>query len=276
MRLMEWNIHGKGGYGNYSMPAKMITNTIKSMKPIPDVIVLLEFIKSAEGYNELQECFTKLGFDIFTTNNKSLNGVLIAINSCYSPKFIKEEVEYLEVGVNLSDNRVVSIIGMRILTQGTYSKFAKRRELFKSRLDAISHGKKDFILMFDANNGAIQYEVNKYYRYLECERKEYNYQYIWRCVEDDYKWAIITPDKGGPYIKGKYSIVTGKNHPENYHTKEDHIISSFKESYFTNIDYLWDFVNEDNGYGKLKSTDFLGELEGLPDHAILVADFDFK
>ena len=241
----------------------------------PDVIVLLEFIEFANGYMDIRYCLTQLDFNIYTTKyDKGANGVLIAIKKDYSSEFVKEDKEYLEVSINFSENSFFSVIGMRILTQGEYTKYLKRRELLDLRLTDIKNDEKSFILLFDANNGAIQYESDKNFIYSKGERKDYSYQYIWRNVEDDYHWSLITPDKGGPYINGKYSIVTGKNYPENYHTKEDHIISSFSEELFSQVDYYWNFVNESNGYGKRGPKDYISDLKGVPDHAVLIAEID--
>lgn len=55
----------------------------------------------------------------------------------------------------------------------------------------------------------------------------------------------MTPDKGGTYTNGKYSIITRyDNTGKLYHTKEDHILSSIKEEMFENVDYDWSFVNK--------------------------------
>lgn len=274
MKFMEWNIHGMGGYGNYIIPVKMIINTIIDINP--DVIVLLEFIEFANGISDLNYSLNKLGYNIFSTKYKSgKNGVLIAIKKDFKAQFIKEDTEYLEIEVEIENERV-SVIGMRILTEGEYKKFNKRKNLLESHLDKIKNEKKKFILLFDANNGAIQNEANKDFQYVNGERKYYNYQYIWRQVEDCYKWSLITPDKGGAYVNGKYSVITGKHVPENYHTKEDHIISSFNENNFSNVDYYWKFVNSANGYEHRTFKDYISDIIGLPDHGIIIADFDLK
>lgn len=275
MKFMEWNIHGMGGYGKYEIPVNMIINTIVDINP--DVFVLLEFIECANGFCDLQNAFSKLHYSMFLTKiKKGANGVLIAVRDTIIAEKVIEKSEYLEIKIKYNDNDWMNVVGMRILTQGNYKNFAKRRELFVQRLNHLKEQNNNFIMLFDANNGAIQFESNKEFEY-QGVRKNYSYQYIWRTVENQYKWSLITPDQGGPYSiidGGKYSAVTGENKPENYHTKEDHIITSFEKAKFKNVDYYWDFVNKRNGYGNRTRSDVLSDLIGLPDHAVLVAEFN--
>lgn len=268
MRLMEWNIHGMGGTNYERIPVQIIIDEVKEISP--DVIVLLEFIKERDGWRELNDSLDKLEYEIHTTEYvPKRNGVLLAIRKKWRSEKVKEDIEFLEIKMGSAENSI-TIIGTRILTQGKYKKFLERKKLFDSLLSRLP--KTHFIMLYDANNGMIFSEKDKNYAY-DGERKDYNYQYIWRQVEDR-GWCLITPDKGGSYNHGKYSFITGKHEPENYHTKEDHIISSFPEKNFKNADYIWDFVNYKNGYGNRTQTDVISDLNGLPDHGILVADLD--
>lgn len=270
MKLMEWNINGRGGHNYGFIPVRMIIDEIMNISP--DVIVLLEFIKAANGWCDLNTALDKLGYVVYTTKYlPGKNGVLIAIRKEWQSEKVTEDIEYLAVKMRQS-NYHITIIGTRILTQDEYENFIERKKLFDALLNRLPNT--PFIMLFDANNGHIQNEYDKYFVYKEGNRKHYNYQYIWGQVEDIKKWALITPDKGGRYTNGKYSIITGEHEPENYHTKEDHIISSFSEALFENADYIWDFVDRKNGYGKKKPTDVISDLFGLPDHGILVADFN--
>ena len=133
---------------------------------------------------------------------------------------------------------------------------------------------KRFKMLLDANNGNIQFENDKEFKYPEgSQRADYSYQQIWRRVEDKENWSLLTPDQGGPYNGGKYSVVT-RDKKKTYHTKEDHIISSFSKDCFSDVDYYWDFVSQANGYGNRTSSDYLSDLIGLPDHGVLVASFE--
>lgn len=275
MRFMEWNIHGMGGYGRYVIPVNVIANTIMDIKP--DVLVLLEFVECANGFCDLQNTLNKLHYKIFLTEiKKCSNGILIAVKDTFEAEKVMEESEFLEIKLKYTDNKWLYVAGMRILTQGDYQSFENRKKLFDARLKILKEQERDFILLFDANNGSIQYECDKKFIYKEGERQHYSYQYIWRTVEDEYSWSLITPDQGGVYNGGKYSVVTGENtkKEENYHTKEDHIISSFKKDKFQKQDYYWDFVSKRNGYGKRSKSDVLSDLIGLPDHAVLIAELN--
>lgn len=274
MKFMEWNIHGMAGVGNYVIPVHMIMDTIFNIQP--DVLVLLEFIEYATGFMDLKNSLEKSDFIVHTTKYKSgSNGVLIAVKNEYISKRMDESAEYLEVGIaSFSKKFLFSIIGTRILTQGCYSQFAKRKELFDAIIEKQAN--KDFIMLFDANNGNIQFEKDKNFIY-QGQRSEYNYQQIWREIEDKRNWSLVTPDQGGPYNQGKYSVVTQSDNygeKKTYHTKEDHLISSFPKKCFSEVDYYWDFVNKYNGYGDRKSEDYLSDLIGLPDHGALVASFE--
>lgn len=263
---MEWNIHGMAGYGNYLIPVHLIMDTV--LKIEPDVLVLLEFVEYAPGYTDLNNSLEKEHYNVYTTKYRvGSNGILIAVkNSHKSEKTSDEGTEYLEI--KLVDNNF-SVIGTRILTEGKYKDFSNRKKLFEEILQ--KQVDKEFVLLMDANNGSIYNEKNKDQTYAG-EREHYNYQMIWREVEDERNWSLITPNQGGPYNGGKYSFVSGENpNGENYHTKEDHIISSFPKEKFVAIDYYWDFVNKANGYGDRTKTDILSDLIGLPDHGILVA-----
>ena len=50
--------------------------------------------------------------------------------------------------------------------------------------------------------------------------------------------------------------------------------TSFEKAKFKNVDYYWDFVNKRNGYGNRTRSDVLSDLIGVPDHAVLVAEFN--
>lgn len=95
---------------------------------------------------------------------------------------------------------------------------------------------------------------------------------IWREVEDNLNFSLGTPDRGGKY-GNKFSIVTiDKNTGKTYFTKEDHIFSNgFK---INSCDYLWDFVDSQNGYDNLCEQDYKGNKKYIPDHAILYAELE--
>lgn len=107
--------------------------------------------------------------------------------------------------------------------------------------------------------------------YTGRSREFYNYQMIWRIVEQN-GYFLSTPDQGGKY-GSKYSLVTcDPQQDKKYFVKQDHIIS--KGVHINNNDYIWDFVTPNNGYGNLKPEDYKSHLTGFPDHAILTVSIN--
>lgn len=273
LKFMCWNINGRAGFGNYSIPVKIILDVIIQQKP--HIIVLTEFISVANGCIDLKNSLNDLGYCVdvspYQVNN---NGILIAykkeykqetqkIKSLYEPNFMCTQIKL--------DKKKLVIAGIRIIPTDNWSDRKIQLKKFFNELNEMPTDL-DFIAAGDFNNGNIQFECNKNFDYPNCNRSYYNYQMIWRDVENN-KWSLITPDQGGPYKGGKYSIIT-KDGEKKYHTKDDHIISSLSKDKFKNVDYNFDFVCEANGYGKLKSDDYLSDLIGLPDHAILISEIN--
>ena len=278
LKIISWNINGRAGFGNYIIPVKPIMDTI--IKQIPDVIVLTEFISVACGFQDLKYSLSELGYRVdISPYQVNTNGILIAYKKEYISNIINvkslREPNFLYTQITVNEKELV-IAGVRITTSNDWSDRKSQFEQVVKELKIVYSNNVDFILAGDFNNGNIQFESNLNHEYTN-QRKKYNYQMIWKIIEHTEKWALITPDQGGQYVGGKFSIVTRSNDDMKlYHTKDDHIISTFSKDEFYIVDYSFDFVTKENGYGELKPTDYLSHLHTLPDHAVLIAEINFS
>lgn len=275
IKLLGWNINGRAGFVNYVVPVRLIIDSV--IKIQPDIIVLTEFIRLACGFCELKNAFTDLGYDVECSKYQiNTNGILIAskkeIQATEIDTTTMSKPNYLAKKLKINEKELL-IVGTRIIPTDDWKERKEQLDNLIEKLETHKNTGGKFIVIGDFNNGNIQYESNKDFEYPKtCERHSYNYQIIWRIIEEDKKWSLITPDQGGPYNNGKFSIITKDNKGKTYHTKDDHIISSLSKDNFSNYDYIWSFVSKENGYGDLTKNDYLSDLIGLPDHAILVTE----
>lgn len=302
LEAIAWNINGRANWNQkYEIPRFVVDIISNSHKIIyshknADIIILTEFV-IAKGWNYLQEKLEK-DYVLITTYTAFQNSVLIGIkksiiegktndivctsqiNDVYSGDSIPD---FLQIKLKVKKDcqeKEICVIGTRIRT--TINDFRQKNEREKQELldkdfqdrkkqfDAIVKHVKSLnvpaIIIGDFNNGNIQYERNKNQEYTNISRQFFNYQMIWRIIEDDNNWKLGTPDQGGDYTNGKFSYVS----KDKSHTKEDHLICTGNSNVLM-CDYNWDFITKENGYDNLKPTDYKSDLSGLPDHAILVA-----
>lgn len=277
LKLMGWNINQRSNFANNTIIPPVVIITIKEMKA--DIIVLTEFFK-VKNYNDFVSDLEKENYTVFLDPRKAeenINQVLIAITNKLdtkksgkvewlssdikgaNPNFLKIEVSH--------NNESLTIIGTRIRVDDcSNTDFINRKSQFNSLLSHIGDNTRcleKVIVIGDFNHGAIKNESNENYDYADNVRKDYNYQMIRRLFQT-ISYDTHTPNYGK--YGDKFSWVM-KNPV--IKIKEDHIIS--KGVSINCVDYNWDFVTSNNGYGKLKPEDYKSHLTGLPDHAILVA-----
>lgn len=274
IKTMSWNINGRTGFGGrYQLPVTLLVDTIQMINP--DVCVLVEFVKG-NGYLDLENVLSEMGYKIFSTKyTKGWNGVAIIVKEELNPSYVEQRIDmekcdiwpdYLRVDIN-SDGKQIAIIGTRIRTTPEFINRKEQFDLITKHLNCLD---KQFIVLGDFNNANIVNENDKQYESYDKQRKFYNYQMIWRIIEDDNQWSLITPDQGKG-CDNSYSIMT-KCFGHACPTKDDHMITSVSKENIISAKYDWTFVTPRNGYGKMNEKCVLSTLVGKPDHAILLVE----
>ena len=287
LKTKEWNWRGAAATGwdnEYRIFPWMVDQVIEDA---PDIIVINEFVVT-DGWDYFRNLLIENAYCWFMTYTTCENGILIALKkdvfgiksrkdisltkqvtdkyNADSPDFLAITVEYRKYPL--------TIIGTRIkvsINSCNYEEdFKYRKRQFDLLVDYISSVEGRLVVLGDFNNGAIFNGFDKNHLYNDCARQYYNYQMIWREVEDVLKLSLSTPDRGGKY-GDKYSIVTFDDKSgKKYYTKEDHLIS--KGFYISNCDYIWSFVKPENGYENILKQDYKGFIKSVPDHAVLYSE----
>lgn len=259
MRMLEWNIHGATGYGNYSIP-EFVADEI--MERGTEIVILTEFVMLG-GWDYLRGVLKKK-YKLFCSPYVcEQNGVLIAIrkdisdfdtNSARVSSDLNttqtEKPNFLQVEVNkVKDKQSIFIIGTRIRDTNHIAQF----RALKDHMDSLPEKSK--ILCAGDFNEWKNHVANKLGRNLtvftpsfEMETNDFDTVNTWSAV-----------------LKNKATGKTGK-------ALIDHIIA--KNIKVTNEEYTWDFVNKSNGYGAAMPEDYKSNMIGLPDHAILTATIE--
>lgn len=257
IRVMAWNIHGAGGYGNYAIP-NFVADKIISENV--DIAVVVEFI-TGRGWDYLIGTLEKT-YDLFISPYTSCrNQVMIALKKekGFEVKRIltensveKEKPEFLHIETEL-EGKSFSIIGIRVKNQGTDEQIDEQFEFLKVYLKELENTNIVCAGDFNVWRNPLSKKLN---------------------ISSDY---IFTPKysmmKGNFQTLDNWSAVI-KNHKMNVVGKSliDHIIArgvGIRE--VNEVKYSWDFITKKNNYGNLKSSDYKSHLVGLPDHAILSA-----
>lgn len=288
-KILEWNINGRAGYGDYVVPIRLIADEI--LKKAPDIFVLTEFVKSL-GWRDLTAILEER-YEICTTPYvPGENGILLAVAKkegiSVGDARIRNEAwsrqadsfpDFLEQDVLINGSRV-KIIGTRIQVgtqKAPEEDFSHRARQFQALWHYVRTVDYPTVVIGDFNHGVIRNEGDKYYTYPpDCARCRYSYQHIWRTVEpmeNGNGWTLMTPAGGDA---DPFSFVAKVGHAQESgqevvkSIKEDHLIVS-RGIQVKNMEYTWDFVTRKNGYRTLRAEDFKPDL-GLPDHAMLVAE----
>jgi|LSQX01.3.fsa_nt_gb exonuclease III len=274
LRIIEWNINGRSGYMQYTIP-KFIIDEIMIHNPEADIVVLTEFVM-ASGWDYIREVLEKK-YHLFTSPYISgQNGVLIAIrknkegleadSAIVSSDLNTAQIEkpnYLQVSV-LFNNKPITIIGTRIRVETSNDTTEEQKKSFKyeqfKALDnhlSSMHDKYvictgDFNAYWKNSKGCIWKELSNYT--LPKASKTFELFTAWD--PNKRQFSYVLPDK---------SLCTF-----------DHILARGIKVIEKSVDYSWNFVTEENGYGSLRPEDYKSHLVGLPDHAILSATVKLK
>ncbi|MEE1055764.1 MAG: hypothetical protein UH239_00760 [Acutalibacteraceae bacterium] len=257
MKFLEWNIHGMGGYGNYSIPCFVADQII--LKNV-DIAVLVEFFTGC-NWNYIRGILEKKYILIVSPYIEGYNQVLIALKKeIFEIKNVitlnpidKNKPEFLQVSTDVN-GKSLEVIGTRLKTvSGTKN---EQLRFLKNYFDKLNN----FICLgdFNGNVNFLQKELGK------------------NCIYS----PRVVPKGNNEILRWSYI------HKNKTRINVDHIISnvnilrnisdslSEKEGYKMYAKYDWGFVNKNNGYGKLNSESHLSHLIGLPDHAILLGEFE--
>lgn len=258
VKIIEWNIHGAGGYGNYSTP-NFIVNKILSEKV--DIVIIVEFIQGNNwGYlgTELEK-----DYELFISPySNDRNQVMSALKK--ESKFIVENVitvnpidknkpEFLQIETVFKETPL-TIIGVRIKTQGNYSETESQFEFLRNHLMLLSNKNVlcagDFNVWKNPLSQKLAINLEKIFTPEYSMRPgDFSTLNTWS--------AVIKKLKND---KGSKALI-------------DHIVGFGMDKKSVKLQYDWDFVTNDNGYGDIKQDEYKSHLIGLPDHAILFAEF---
>lgn len=258
IKIMEWNIHGAGGYENYSIP-NFIADTILRKKV--DIVIIVEFI-AGKGWDRLGKTLGKT-YDLFVSPyTDKTNQVMIALKKSTDFEVEKihtedplerEKPEMLQIETKFN-GKFLTIIGVRIKTQGTTKQAESQFEFLNDHLKSLGNSyvlcAGDFNVWKNPLSKKLTISTNNIFtpKYSMIPG-DFNTLTTWSAVIKKPKTNVI----------GKALI--------------DHIITISIGMH--SAEYNWDFVTFDNGYGNRKPEDYKSDLLGLPDHAILLAELEF-
>lgn len=250
---MEWNIHGMAGYGNYYIPVRIIVDSVLEMNK-PKIVILTEFVKST-GYLDLKSALNHMNYEVFATEYEpNTNGILIALDK----RTFNTEIEgislentenypnYFQINTTLKNinNEKISIIGIRI-------REGAEEEQLSNGIDHLNKIENHFICMGDFN--------------------------VWdSCLEKHIQNKNLRKQKKKWVKKGDFKSLTEWSYVFQNENKAplDHVI--YKGVNLKKYDYIWSFVKNKNGYNNRNSEDYKSDLIGIPDHAILYAEFSIN
>lgn len=254
--FLEWNIQGAGGLSGYTIQ-KFVADTI--IQKNKDIVVLVEFYI---GYNfdYIRQRLQNNYFVFISPFLYEHNQVLIALNRS---KFEESDIlkivtanpldikrpEYLQLDIKTKQEKVFSIIGARIKTQGSEEDRVEQFKFLNEQIESIDR----VICVGDFNLTSTH--TKKYLTAAEV--------YGPRTL-DDKRWSFVHKDYG----KVGIDLVVAKNIEIPKEMEDD---LSKKENYKMYAIYDWGFVNAKNGYKNLTSSDYLPKF--MPNHAILIGNF---
>ncbi|MCI2105268.1 MAG: endonuclease/exonuclease/phosphatase family protein [Intestinimonas sp.] len=259
IKIMEWNIHGAGGYGNYAIP-NFVADTILYQKV--DIAIIVEFV-AGKQWDYLKKTLEKT-YNLFLSPYISeRNQVMIALKkeTGFSIKRVltenpleKEKPESLQIEAKL-DSTSLAIMGVRIKTQGTKEQIASQFEFLKDHLKSLKNTNVLCAGDFNVWKKPLSKKLgiisdNIFTPKYAMEFGDFNTLDTWSAVIRNPKTDVV----------GKALI--------------DHIVTIGIEMHSDSIVYDWSFVTNGNGYGNRKPEDYKSDLIGLPDHAILFAEFE--
>jgi len=268
-KALEWNIAGRSGQGG--RPVDMIVREI--LKREADFVILTEFVETKETPN-FKSSLEKEGYLVFTTKPiRNKNGILIAV---HSKKVVAASAEgdlfmdiinkgpnFLRVNAELKPTenvelkppgKKIALIGVRMRTNKDTRKIQAgllRNHIAGCKTDTS-------VLCMGDFNASKESLVDKDALNMNPENCEMYSP--GSCSSAEGVSANTCADK--ELLNWSYVSLGGKK------LSLDHMFIS-KDCSCKNYNYDWSFVNPDNGYNTLTSSDYLSEKTALPDHAIL-------
>lgn len=275
MRVLEWNIHGAQGYGNYCIP-EFVADEIMQKEGLPDIIVLTEFVMGC-GWDYLRGVLSKR-YSLFCSPYVSKqNGVLIALRN----DVFNLDSAVVTTGLNTSETEKPNFLQVTLKHNdipftviGTRIRVARDQELniklkknqFKALDDHLSSMREEHVICIGDFN---VYWSNK-------DGSIWNKKENYTLPKTSESFELHTPKWN--YEKNHFSYVLENNSLVSF----DHVITRGIKITPASMQYDWSFINKENGYYKscndkvLTPSDYKSDLIGLPDHAILVADFNLS
>lgn len=258
--ILIWNIHGADGFSSYQMPNFVLEKILYEDK---DFVVITEFIRNSQWSSISRKLAKKYWRYTYQTKSNNKNEVLILVKknlSCIEkynamkslkPKMLPPQADnpnFLEIELLLNDERTLYIIGVRIRDDN-------HTPQFKILVDYLNTLPKDAYIICGGDFNEWANPIGQKIKSLTVHTP-----YYYSLNKNDYfqslsTWSAILKDKYGKY--GKAII--------------DHVLTKNVSDVLLN-DYLWDFVNSNNGYGKIQSDGYKSDLKYLPDHGILIGE----
>lgn len=271
LKIIEWNIHGAAGYGNYSIP-EFVADEI--MLQDADIVILTEFVIKCnwDYFRGVLEKKYKLFSSPYISGQ---NGVLIAIkkdnedfdiNSAMISSELNtiqtEKPNFLQVTIEYNE-KPLTIIGTRIRPRNEQFK-KEQYEILKEHLESLE-GK---VICAGDFNVWSSFIVGNNKGQWNLKPTDYDFRTPTNTWSNSKYSPKNEPSTWSHVGKGKADIL--------YKSLIDHIVTKGVTIIKEKLNYSWDFVNENNGYGNLNPEDYKSNLVGLPDHAILSATIKFN
>lgn len=256
LSFLEWNLNARSGGPKYSIPSFVI-DKIQNEKA--DIIVLVEFSAPEAAWSKF--CEQLPAYALFCSPfqggyNQVCIGVKKTLDYTAQPisrndtNDIKDPKvpEYLQVDLKQDESTLLSIIGVRIKTQGNQKPAQYRwlKEMLSRKARFLCLG--DFNCTSSELQGKIDPQTNAVVYGPRIKNGYHSYVFPDGSTQG-LDWAIL---KGG--------------------TANNPYPDQAKSPYAT---YSWDFVTKANGYGDKTSQNYLDVL-GKPDHAMLKGKFRFE
>lgn len=285
MRIIEWNINQATNVFNKNNIPSFVINEIINKKP--DVFILTEFAKT-QNCRDIYEQIGKEGFEFAVTDNKDCkqNDVLIAWKSnvfniedtsaVEKPKAEDKMPEVLVVPLTLkSNNEKFIIVGLRIKLFN--SNYEKRKEQLETVIALIKKKFSDCkycIIGGDFNNLRSDYEK------FDKWKDKWSLGVINKIAEENH-YVRKTPksEEGSSIYKKNNKPLFQEDHylvSEGINMKNEnvHYCRHFTENNPTIYLHGEDFQVYDPQLKTVTWTIPFGS--GIPDHAMLIADFELS
>ena len=313
MRIYYQNLNCRSGYsptgGDTLFPGKICLGQIK--KHEADAFVFVEAYEKLKGYEEFCKEAETLRFRIITSTFKEKqNQVMIGIPADLEVSSVTELGEKIETkgfrvrGINsvlpeevVAPNylcvktKEATIVGARIPVYSFYNASGMKQlkkdfnaraasfEMLTMALNQDTNGDSRVVVVMDANNARLsgdfyeEFEPRKYKDYSGKELAQFNHnfhrvkaamrnlRFELKEGENDYSFVYQNLEKEAEN--------PGKQFRTYIH--DDHCF--FRGLPDLTAEFIWDFVSEENGYGKRTNEENLSGLTGLPDHAGILVTF---